>query len=744
MDEFEVIDELSLVEETPPEVDTRSEKEISLGISEDLQGCLKDILRICETEDESIYWGLVQKWTRLEYYFNNLIAIFWDASYAGGAGGWRVPDWNEIEEEGNLPPRIIGIYRAHAEAIIAALSVNVPSILFFPDDAEDPADIEASDAYSNIASLIQKHIKSPLLFMRVLTILFNQGTVFGYNYYKRSPQFGTKYRPTFESVEVQEFQNNCPICGNDFGQTPEPVIEPIICDVCQNQVIPEATEALSQLDVQSGVEAVDKGRVMIDIFDPRSVKVSIYAREQAHMGYLLLNFNQNVALIRAEFKDNKINAYSNADTLQWARNSTNYLGQFPDNVANVKCLWLRPWQFHALGDGKTEEINQLLALYPKGCYAIFINDEIKYIVDEDMDEHWTTSQNPLSSYVHGEPLGTNLAVVQDIQAEVDELRLQTMEHGIAETYVKPETLDLDLYRQSMARPGAVIPTKGAEPGRPLEDSFFQSRTAQMSGEIEVFNKDLQSKAQFTTGSFPSIYGGSLEGGGGTAFEYKKSNANALQRLSITWKIVSEFWCELITKSTTEFIGMMDGDENFTEQDGSGYKNVAIKQASLKGNISRAEPEFSDQLPITWEQINQVVTNLIMMNNPAIESVLFNPNNAGLMKKAIGLRDLYVPGEESRTKQYAEFLQLSQAAPIPSPDGMMMLPSVIPEELDNHVVEMEVLHNILTSPRGQKLKIENPEAYENCVLHWKFHRMMLPPPEEEEEQKSKSGDKEDAE
>jgi len=770
------MEDLTVAPSTPnPPVDPvglEDKQDPNLPISEELQGEVLQILRICEREDQGVYWAMIQKWARLEYYFNNIIALFWDAGMGGGLGGWRIPDWDSLENDDdlNIPPRIIAIYRAHAEAIIAALSTTVPSVVFFPDDAENPLDIEAADAHSQVSALIQKHIKAPMIFMRALAVFFNHGTIFAYNYYRTDEKYGIIHKPKIETIQIPEFSNTCPVCDYEYGQTPEPILEPLPCDQCGQVAPPVSQPVMAEMEVQTGVEKVNKGRVLIDVFDPRSVKVSIYAKEQVNCGYLLLNFSQNVAYVRSSFRDNKIGTYTNQDSMDWARNSTNYFGAAPENVASVKCLWLRPWQFHILGDGKEKEINELLALYPEGCYCIFINDELKYITKEALDEHWTISISPLSSFIHGEPLGTNLATAQDIQAEIDELRLQTVEHGIPETFVKPEVLDLDEYNKSMARPGSVTLTKGSDPGKSLGEGFFQTKTATLSSEIEVYNKDITQRAQFVTGSFPSIYGGSLEGGGGTAYEYKKSNANALQRLGITWKVIAEFWCDVITRSTSEFISFMEGDERFTAKEGSGFKNVNISKKALDtGKVNRAEPELSDQLPVTWEQINQVVTNLMQMNSPEINAVLFDANNAQLMKKAVGLHDLYIPGEEDRTKQYSEFIQLSQAQPMPMipPEiqqqlppgvdpmtllppgvdpaslGIQMQPSVMPEPIDNHMVHMQILSAILNSPRGQKLKAENPAGYQNCMLHFEAHQMMMPAPEETEEGEEKPKEKEQA-
>jgi hypothetical protein len=176
--------------------------------------------------------------------------------------------------------------------------------------------------------------------------------------------------------------------------------------------------------------------------------------------------------------------------------------------------------------------------------------------------------------------------------------------------------------------------------------------------------------------------------------------------------------------------MMDDTEKYSEKDGNAFKNVEIRKPL--GKISRVEPEFADQLPITWEQINQTVTQLMQLGNSLVEAALFDPNNAALMKKAIGLRDFYIPGEDDRTKQYAESIQLTQGVPVE------------PEILDNHQVHMAVVQSIVNSSRGQRMKLENPLGYQLHLMHWVAHQAMLPLPEEnsedngsEEKPKSKS-------
>jgi hypothetical protein len=63
-------------------------------------------------------------------------------------------------------------------------------------------------------------------------------------------------------------------------------------------------------------------------------------------------------------------------------------------------------------------------------------------------------------------------------------------------------------------------------------------------------------------------------------------------------------------------------------------------------------------------------------------------------------------------------------PAPSQNSPLgMEPSIVPEEFDDHMVEMEVCKVWLNSSKGQKAKQENPPGYQNVVLHWKAHQMM---------------------
>src|SRR6202142_1807200 len=125
----------------------------------------------------------------------------------------------------------------------------------------------------------------------------------------------------------------------------------------------------------------------------------------------------------------------------------------------------------------------------------------------------------------------------------------------------------------------------------------------------------------------------------------------------------------------------------------------------------------------------------------------------LVKRLVGLEELVIPDEESRTKQYREIAQLVAESPIvkvtpsegsptnsvgarhavPATDASAIdlsptetiLPSIVPDEFaDNHTVELEICMRWFSSDAGQVAKIEAPLGYANVRAHALFHRDYL--------------------
>jgi hypothetical protein len=321
-----------------------------------------------------------------------------------------------------------------------------------------------------------------------------------------------------------------------------------------------------------------------------------------------------------------------------------------------------------------------------------------------------------------------------------------MEHGISQTFADPAILNFDQYKQQEVAPGMIIPTKPPRTGQKVADGFFETRTATLSGEVMPFGQKIQEFGQFVSGALPSLFGGQLNGSD-TASEYSMSRAQALQRLQNIWKTLLVWWKNSNGKAINSFIKEMNADEKFVDKNDKGeFYNVFIRKAELQGKIGNIELEATENLPLTWGQRNGILMQFLQHPNPAVMQMLMDPNNIDILKEALGLEEIVVPGEDDRQKQYEEILQLVNSEPIMQPappmppmmgpNGPMMMPPQPPQEepsvpidpdVDNHAIEAQICRHWLVSEAGRLAKVENQNGYKNVLLHMKQHLMAMQPP-----------------
>ena len=134
--------------------------------------------------------------------------------------------------------------------------------------------------------------------------------------------------------------------------------------------------------------------------------------------------------------------------------------------------------------------------------------------------------------------------------------------------------------------------------------------------------------------------------------------------------------------------------------------------------------------------------LFQLNNDMVMQTLGSPENLPYLKRAIGLTDYVIPGEDDRQKQYEEIQLLVNSEPIMMPPDPMMVeqammmgqdPSMIPPielpsihadmDVDNHILEADICRRWLVSDAGRLAKLENPAGYKNVLLHMKMHKDM---------------------
>lgn len=730
--------------------------------SEEVQRHFKEVVSHFIDEDIDVRNRQIRSWRRLK--------LFWEGFhrtwYSEVAHDWRI--WDE-ETQGDdtqqaYYDRPINVFRAYLESIIAALSVTVPPVTCYPDDAENTLDLQTAKAGDKIATLLYRHNDVPLLWLHSLFIFCTEGMVGCYTYPKSDEKYGTYEKKEYDEIEEEHEYARCPQCGynlsDEITNSPEaaqftekleqnqdkfmpddsdiPVQDYIaengttdFCPACAQQIIPILGKETLVVTRLVGITNEPKTRVCMEAYGGLNIKVPVYARKQSECPYLFYSYETHYANAIEEFKDLDAEALRKQisgakggprDPYQeeWARLSPQYDGVYPTNVVTVRHCWLRPAAFNVLDEDTADELKKK---YPNGCKISYVNDLFAGVCNEALDDCWTLTYNPMSDYIHFDPLGLLLVSVQELTNDIISLTTQTIEHGIGQVFVDPETLNFDAYRQLEATPGGVYEAK-PKSGKALGESFYEAKTATLSGEVLPFFNQVQNLGQMVSGALPSLFGGQLEGSG-TASEYSMSRAQALQRLQNVWKMLTLWWKNIFGKAIPTFIKEMKDDERNVERTADGnFINVFIRKAELEGKLGKIELEANENLPITWNQRKDVIMQLLQAGIPEVLQILGAPENLPIIREAIGLDDFFVPGEDAREAAYESIKLLLQSEPFPDPMMGQEMPSLeIDPDFDDLDIIFEIVRKFANSEHGRQTKMENPAGYKNVLL-WGRQAKML--------------------
>lgn len=728
--------------------------------NEEIKQSLKTLTDRYRREDLATRERQIRQWRKLKYYWDGFQRIFWSEI----AHDWRIwdADNGSTGDQGAYYDKPVNVYRAYLESIIAALSVNVPSIICYPDDADNEEDLETAKAGNEICKLIYRHNDAPLLWLNGLYVLCTEGLVFAYNYTKEDESYGTYKEDIYKDEEIEVDQRVCPVCNvrledketSDLGRDEydpgdgdvlsQGVLEETdTCPQCQLLITPSIQKEKMIVNKLVEQKTVPKARQCIEIYGGLYCKIASYAKKQAGTPYLIFSHETNVAnaIDRYSNLDGKIRPGdgSNSNTFdtyeKWGRMPVQNVGDDSDNVVTITIAWLRPCSYSVLDESRRDELKKE---FPNGCKVTFVNDHFAEACNEDLDDHWTLTYNPTSDYLYHEPLGMLLVSVQDITNDLINLTLQTIEHGIGQTFADPQVLNFAQYGETEVNPGMIFPAKAIS-GKNLGDGFFQFKTATLSSEVMPFAERVQQLGQMASGALPSLFGGAQPNSSKTAAQYSMSRNQALQRLQNNWKMMVYWWKNIYSKVIPAYIKDVVVDEKFAERDKSGnFINVFVRKAQLNGKIGSIELEGSEQLPITWAQQKDVIMQLLQAGHEDVLRALFSPENIPLVVQAIGLTDFEIPGEDDRQKQYEEIKVLLNSEPIEVPsqgpvdpnnpqmqEAPQQVPSVeIDPFVDNHDVEADICRRWLVSSAGRLAKIENPNGYLNVLLHMKQHVEIL--------------------
>jgi len=482
---------------------------------------------------------------------------------------------------------------------------------------------------------------------------------------------------------------------------------------------------------------VPNGQEVITIVGGLELKTPPWAGEMHEYPYLQWNMEVHQARLRAAYPHaaDKIGSPVATGSQEYERlarlaqsqgGPLTEGGDFNINLITFQRTWLRPWAFFALDDKSLRD--ELLQLFPDGAYVAFAGDAYCESRNENMDDHWRVLHALPGDGSSGRPaLGDALISVQERFNTLSNLQIETYEYGIPPIYADSEVLDFDALQNQTAEPGAHYPAR-SKPGQSLAAGFFQPAPAEVPPDLAEHAANLMGPvAQFLTGAFPALFGGAMANND-TAAGYAMARDQAMGRIGLVWRRMKFFHADVMLLAVDCFRRNRPNDVEVTLLGaGAAFESKWIRLADLKGNLF-SYPETDEQYPTLWSQQRAVLLQLVGSPDPEMQAVLSHPENLALVKRLIGLEELVIPDEESRTKQYREIAQLVAESPVAgndAADSVTALPSVMPDEFaDNHSVELQACMRWFSSDAGQVAKIEAPAGYANVRAHAMLHKSYL--------------------
>ena len=652
----------------------------------ELVNALRELVRTYRMEGVTARRHEIRRIRQARLFWQGLQYAWWNPNDMN----WHLPFEQKSSDDRALEemPRyqfVTNFYQGFGLSFVAVLSQDVPSVRFYPQSAQSLVDIAAARAASDVAELIERNNHVEQLLTSIGYFLWTDGKLGAYvRYVADGQRFGFRDDEILQAVEIPLGEDvwRCPQCGKETAaadqsetdhESPNTEVG-MNCPECGTEFAAKDLRKAERVTVPRVVETrrVANGQEVISIVGGLELNTPVWANEMHEYPYLQWQAEVHRAKLKAAYPHaaNKIeSAPSQGAEDVYARVSrisveqglpSIHPGDALMNLITFDRTWLRPWAFYAV---ENEDVRRdLLALFPDGCYVGFAGDVYCEARNESMDDHWRVLHALPGDGQNRPSVGDSLVQVQERYNALSNMQAETYEYGIPPIYADPQVLDFDALSNQVAEPAAHFPAR-ARPGQPLAAGFFQPAPAQVPPDMIRHQQDLIGPvAQFLTGLFPAVFGGGMEDVK-TATGYAMARDQAMGRLGLVWRRLKQFYGEIMLLGVDCFRKNRpeDVDVPLLGPDGALDARM-IRVGELKGNIC-VHAETDETFPRLKSQQRGVLQQLFGLKDPVIQEALADPANIGYIKSVLGLTELVVPGEDSRTKQLREIQQLLSGAPI---------------------------------------------------------------------------------
>lgn len=662
-------------------------------------------------------------------------------------GGWSLPGtgtaWSGGTRDRNPETGEINVYSRDHDVIVSALSSEVPKVRFFPHRTSEATDVTAADAansykyYFSSANCLESKLGE------IASSFFTDGVAVCFTRSVQSPEFGY-----IDSSDID------PVIPETEGET-TPVL--------------------------SG-SSVARIRSVVEIFDALGAKLPTSVKHQKNMPYIGLFWEEDESTSKATFPwiAPKIKA-GGAGIAELELDRTARLNvqmnmgvgyTTGDTIERqvTRVMWfIRPTMFTEFsGSGERGDIlqQQLIGKFPDGVLVEWAGTELAQATAVNLDKHLCVLHSNPGSGQNRRSLGHSSISLQDRLNRLSDLQMDYFTRTVPNRYYDSEAFDMQMMAQQANVPGASLPFL-RQPNAPVSELIFTDPALQANPQMLEFIDKLEGQySQDMTGALPSLFGGASDTN--TFSNALLQRNQALQRQSWPWGQMKR-GVVCMTKQAVQQEAE-NGNDSISDTV-KGVGRIQVEVSDLRGNVL-CYPEGDSNIPESWAQRQGLFLQAVEQagaQNPFYAQLLAVPANSRVVKDAIGLSELEVPGAASTEKQQAEFDILKKTGPVPNPQlqqiqeqieqgvqhaasdpqaaamlrqlqqaaqslpPMVSTVPVMQDASEEHPIEAAACQQWLVSPEGRTYKNGSEEqraGWANVHTHWQEHSAMaakLAPP-----------------
>lgn len=650
-------------------------------------------------------------------------------------GGWEIPAIGSGYGPGEDEDRSqweIDIYSSYRKIICAALTREVPGVMFEPSDQDEDADITAASSADKLKTKIQRDNKMKELQGETARFLWTDGLAVHFSRYMLDAQgYGYEPEPKGDVPEDEETGHaGTEVTAEGNGEDSQRGAEDEPAGVsgeAGNTADASGGDESSQSDgdaetgpAQTGTP---RGHELITVEGALNWKLPIKANCLAQCEYARFSYEQSTSKSKAEWPD-KADAIkpsrsgsdggSGGDDLERLARINVMLGVEDNYITEdssvydvtVQKFFYRPSALFDIDDKQIRD--SILQKCPKGLYITMCGEVFCEGRNQSMDDHLAITFADAGDGVHRQGLGSPLIAPAKILNTCAELAYEYFVHGVPMTYMDDEMFDVEAIRDQENLVGGIRPFEAN--GNAVDGvMWFREDPVPFPEQLIAWVQWLmEGVAQLMSGAYPALFGGDT-GANDTGTGITIARDQALGRLGLPWRNIKETTA-IVTRQNVQLLAQ--NSEGVIKL--GGVDKTVVNVQDLKGNFL-CFPDTDENFPETWTQKSNRFALIITdaATNPFFQKLLDSVKNLKLIQQMSGFKDLSIPQLESYEQQLGEIAILFKGRPVPNPELTELETAM--QELQQHIAEMQQTHLQQPPPpqvdpaTGQPVPAPDPSA-----------------------------------